>query len=199
MNTSKINVGVPQDYQEETLYQDLAKCQKIKLTDIKLNSIDFFLIELRDFFQILPIKKSCNCKIIVLFNKGEEKWVTDVINSGAAAYVKKNTSQIYKALKMISKYKIYIDEIAMKYFINDYRFIKDADIPEPTTITIKEKEVLQSLVDGYSTYLELSKVLKISEKTVSNHIHNILQKLNVESRTEAIVRALKQGWINITK
>ena len=88
----------------------------------------------------------------------------------------------------------------MNYFINDYRFIKDNELLEPnTTITIKEKEVLQSLVDGYSTYLELSQKLGISEKTVSNHIHNILQKLNVDSRTEAIVRALKRGWINITK
>lgn len=199
MNTSEINVGIPQTYQKDTLFQNLAKCHGINLTDIKLDTIDFFLIELRDFFRILPVEKSCNCKIIVLFNKGEEKWVTDVINSGAAAYVKKNTLRIYEALKMISEYKIYIDEIAMKYFINDYRFMKDTDIPEQTTITIKEKEILQKLVDGYSTYLELSKVLRISEKTVSNHIHNILQKLNVESRTEAIVRALKRGWINITK
>ncbi|MDO6657477.1 response regulator transcription factor [Anaerobacillus sp. 1_MG-2023] len=199
MNTSEINVGVPKTYQKDTFFQDLAKCHGINLTAIKLDTIDFFLIELSDFVQLLPVKKSCNCKIIVIFNKGEEKCVTHVINSGAAAYVKKNSFQIYKALKMLSKYKIYIDEVAMNYFINDYRFMKDREFLEPKNITIKEKEVLQGLVDGYSTYLALSKKLGISEKTVSNHIHNILQKLNVESRTEAIVSAIKRGWINITR
>lgn len=57
-------------------------------------------------------------------------------------------------------------------------------------LTNREKEVFELLKNNYSTK-EIAKKLKISEKTVRNHISNTIQKLGVQSRTQAIIELLK--------
>lgn len=65
-------------------------------------------------------------------------------------------------------------------------------------LTSREKEVFESLVKNESTK-EIAQSLGISEKTVRNHISNAMQKLEVESRTAAVVELLKIGEISIEK
>lgn len=63
-------------------------------------------------------------------------------------------------------------------------------------LTKREKEVFGLLVRNYST-LEIAQELKISEKTVRNHISNVMQKLGVKGRAGAVVELLKLGEISI--
>lgn len=63
-------------------------------------------------------------------------------------------------------------------------------------LTKREKEIFGLLINNKST-LEISKVLGISEKTVRNHISNVIQKIGVKSRTQAIITLLKNGLIRI--
>ena len=57
-------------------------------------------------------------------------------------------------------------------------------------LTSREKEVFLSLMDNYST-LEIAGQLGISEKTVRNHISNVMQKLGSKSRAQAVVELLR--------
>lgn len=57
-------------------------------------------------------------------------------------------------------------------------------------ITNREYQIFQLLVDGYTTN-EISNLLKISKKTVRNHISNVIQKLGVTNRNQAILELLK--------
>ncbi len=63
-------------------------------------------------------------------------------------------------------------------------------------LTTREKEVFSLLVRNYTTK-EISDRLYISEKTVRNHISNVMQKLEVASRTSAVIELLKLGEIEI--
>ena len=63
-------------------------------------------------------------------------------------------------------------------------------------LTDREKEVFLLLVKNYTTK-EIAEYLGISEKTVRNHISNAMQKLEVESRTAAVVELLKMGEIKL--
>ncbi|MDD3341765.1 MAG: LuxR C-terminal-related transcriptional regulator [Bacilli bacterium] len=63
-------------------------------------------------------------------------------------------------------------------------------------LTKREKEVFVLLVQNNST-LEIAKELGISEKTVRNHISNVMQKLGVKGRAGAVVELLKLGEISI--
>ncbi|PGN24277.1 response regulator transcription factor [Bacillus thuringiensis] len=64
------------------------------------------------------------------------------------------------------------------------------------TLTNKELEILNGLAKGYSNQ-ELSENLGLSHNTVKNHISNILTKLDVKDRLNAVLKALSYGWIKI--
>ena len=63
-------------------------------------------------------------------------------------------------------------------------------------LTKREKEVFDLLVQNKITK-EISEILNISEKTVRNHISNVMQKLGVKGRAAAVVELLKIGEISL--
>lgn len=63
-------------------------------------------------------------------------------------------------------------------------------------LTPREHEVF-SLLISIKTTKEIAEYLKISEKTVRNHISNVIQKLGVKSRSQAIIELLKIKEINL--
>jgi len=60
----------------------------------------------------------------------------------------------------------------------------------------REMEVLVCVVRGMSNK-EIASLLKISHQTVKNHVTAILRKFGVEDRTQAVVFALKRGWVTL--
>lgn len=65
-----------------------------------------------------------------------------------------------------------------------------------TLLTKREKEIFTLLINNYST-LEIAKTLNISEKTVRNHISNVIQKLGVSSRIQAVLELLRLKEIEL--
>lgn len=63
-------------------------------------------------------------------------------------------------------------------------------------LTPRELEIFELLIDNETTKT-ISNKLSISEKTVRNHISNVIGKLGVESRTQAIITLMKNGIINV--
>ena len=63
-------------------------------------------------------------------------------------------------------------------------------------LTVREKEVIELLILGKTTK-EIAKILKISEKTVRNHISNVMQKLGVKGRSSAVVELLRLKEIHL--
>lgn len=63
-------------------------------------------------------------------------------------------------------------------------------------LTTREKEVFELLVSGLTTK-EIASSLKISEKTVRNHISNVMQKLGVKGKANAVIELLKLNEIEL--
>ena len=63
-------------------------------------------------------------------------------------------------------------------------------------LTKREKEVFNYLILNYSTG-EISRLMGISEKTVRNHVSNVIQKLGVNNRTQAMVELVTLGEISL--
>ena len=63
-------------------------------------------------------------------------------------------------------------------------------------LTSRESEVFKLLVKNKTTK-EIAQILYISEKTVRNHISNVMQKLEVKGRTAAVIELVKLGEINL--
>ena len=63
-------------------------------------------------------------------------------------------------------------------------------------LTKREKEVFSLLVENKTTH-DIAEILGISEKTVRNHISNVMQKLQVKGRAHAVVELIRLGELNI--
>jgi DNA-binding NarL/FixJ family response regulator len=70
----------------------------------------------------------------------------------------------------------------------------DTDFPLFTPLSDREIEVLERIAAGGSNK-EIADTLKISTQTVKNHISSILRKLSLNDRTQAVLYALRRGWI----
>ena len=75
-------------------------------------------------------------------------------------------------------------------------FLLGRDFMNKKILTDREQEVFELLVLNKTTK-EIADELKISEKTVRNHISNTIQKLGVKGRAQAVVELLKLGEITI--
>ena len=64
--------------------------------------------------------------------------------------------------------------------------------PEAAVVTRRELEVLQLVADGLSNK-EIGRTLSITEGTVKNHVHNALEKLQLENRIQAAAYVVRQG------
>ena len=63
-------------------------------------------------------------------------------------------------------------------------------------LTDREHQVLSLLAEG-KTNKEIAEVLVISDRTVQTHLSNIFHKMKVASRTEAVLTAIRRGWITV--
>ena len=63
-------------------------------------------------------------------------------------------------------------------------------------LTNREKEIFLKLVENYDTKM-IAEDLNISDKTVRNHISNVIQKLGVKGRSQAILELIKMGEVSI--
>jgi DNA-binding NarL/FixJ family response regulator len=70
--------------------------------------------------------------------------------------------------------------------------VREAEPGDHEKLTTRELEILQQIVNGH-TNKEIATALFISEKTVKNHVTNILKKLDLSDRTQAAVYALRYG------
>lgn len=148
-------------------------------------------------------------KIIILSFYDDENYVTRVLQNGAAGYLIKDIGAkgLIEAVRVVAEGGSYLDPKVTKNIIKEYRrlteltsvsdHVSSQSYQRPLHIlTRRECEVLQLLADGNSN-TDISKVLFISDKTVKNHVSSILRKIKVNDRTQAVLKAIKRGWVKI--
>jgi two-component system, NarL family, response regulator DegU len=147
-------------------------------------------------------------KIIILSIHDDESYVTHAMKTGALGYMLKemDADAIVQAIKVVAAGGSYLHPKVTKNLVAEFRRLSakehlgsfhQAEIRRPYhLLTKRECEVLQLLTDGQSNRA-IGESLYISEKTVKNHVSSILQKMNVNDRTQAVVTAIKNGWVEV--
>jgi DNA-binding NarL/FixJ family response regulator len=115
------------------------------------------------------------------------------VQAGAIGYLLKDTqaADLRQAVKAAAKGMVQLPAPAARMLVNT---VCAPAAPDP--LTGREKTVLELVARGYSNK-EIARALKISDQTVKNHITSILRKLAVNDRTQAVVYALRRGWIKM--
>lgn len=206
-----MRVGLKSLFEENGDLQVVSEAQygKEALEKFKISHPDVVLMDigLPDITGIEATKQileqNTNAKVIILTSHLSEKEVIDSIESGARAYVMKdtNTEVLKMIIKTIKDGAIWIDPLAVPYLrdknstIIPQRQISRATFrSEHADLTQREYEVLKLIVDGKSNN-EIAEALTISSHTAKAHVCNIIQKLLVDDRTQAAVKALKEGLV----
>lgn len=197
-----------EDYPEIKIVAE-AQTAKEAFEKIRTNKPDVVLMDigLPDMNGIEATKKIINdyndIKVVILTSHLSEKEVLDSLIAGASAYVMKdiNTEILTMVLKTVKEGALWLDP-QVAPIIRD----KNAGVIPPrqlsranfkakhSNLTEREYEVLKLVVDGKSNN-EIAKELTISEHTAKAHVCNIIQKMVVDDRTQAAVKALKEGLV----
>lgn len=135
---------------------------------------------------------SPSTQVIVLTSFGEDEKVFSAIKAGALSYLLKNVSpgDLVNAVQAAHRGETQLHPEIAKKLMNELSLGPRRQTPEE--LTERELDVLKLIARGQSNR-EISHELVISEKTVKTHVSNILSKLQVADRTEAIIRAREAG------
>lgn len=157
------------------------------------------------------IEKFPESKVIILSIHDDENYVQHALKTGATGYLLKemDADALIEAVKVVADGGSYLHPKVTHNLVKEYRrlaveqvggndgYVQQVEIRRPLhLLTRRECEVLQLLADGKSNR-GIGEALFISEKTVKNHVSNILQKMNVNDRTQAVVVAIKNGWVEV--
>jgi two-component system, NarL family, response regulator LiaR len=136
-------------------------------------------------------------RILVLTSFAEDHQVFSAIKAGAMGYLMKDTSSeaLIQAIRDTYHNKPALQPEVARKLVADIQN-QSSQAHAETALTEREVEILQQLALG-RTNQEIADDLVLSERTVRTHITNILAKLGLSNRTQAVLFALRQGIAHI--
>ena len=170
-------------------------CQK--MPDVIL--MDIGLPDLSGIDATRQIKRLCpEVAVVALTIHEDEEYFFKMLEAGANGYVPKRAApeELMTAIRAAAANEVYIYPSLAKLLVRDYLSPEGSSAGRDSLddLTPREQEVLTHLAEGLSN-AEIGDLLTISPKTVARHRENIMQKLNLHSRTELVKYAIRKGII----
>lgn len=135
-------------------------------------------------------------RILVLTSFVTDEKVLPAIRAGASGYLLKDSApeDLVRAIRQVHRGESPLDpSVAGRVLL---ALSQPAAIPSPDALTARELDVLREVARGYSNQ-EIAGRLSLSEATVRTHISHILSKLQLASRTQATLYALREGLVSL--
>ncbi len=140
-----------------------------------------------------------SAKIIMLTVSDEEADLYEAVKNGASGYLLKDSSidEVAQAIRVVADGQSLISPSMAIKLLDEFKQMSRSDrqVPSPK-LTDRELEVLKLVAQGLNNR-EVAKRLFISENTVKNHVRNILEKLQLHSRMEAVMYAVREKLLDI--
>jgi NarL family two-component system response regulator LiaR len=147
----------------------------------------------------LILKNDESVGIIILTMYPQDEYVIEALKAGAKAYILKDTrsKELLEVIKAVHKGQAVIDPQMTTRLLDELRQMsrKQERHPPLQTLTDRERRILTLLAAGASNK-DIAVELELSERTVKNYLSVIFQKLQVNNRTEAAIRAMRDGLLN---
>jgi len=153
------------------------------------------------------IKAECpDVAILILTAHDDDEYVFALLEAGANGYLLKTAEieELVKAIRAVHAGQPALDPLITRKVVS--QFMSGKSLPDVMSavgdemegLTGRELEVLQMVGRGL-TNKEVAQRLFISDRTVQAHLSNIFSKLQVTSRTEAVMYGIRKGWITVDK
>ncbi|MBI3980324.1 MAG: response regulator transcription factor [Chloroflexi bacterium] len=137
-------------------------------------------------------------EMIVLTTYDSDEYIFQGIEAGARGYLLKGATRddLFKAIRAAARGESLLEPVVASKLVARFSQLS-RQAPPGEGLTEREMEVLKLMADGRRNK-EIARSLVVTEKTVKAHVSNILQKLGVSDRTEAVTTALRKGLIRLT-
>ncbi len=151
----------------------------------------------RQIRELLP-----NTKVLMLTISEQEEDLYEAIKAGASGYLLKEISveEVASAVRAVHAGQSLISPSMAGKLLSEFAtMVKRTDGRQPLLpprLTDRELEVLKLVAKGHNNR-DIARELLISENTVKNHVRNILEKLHLHSRMEAVVYAVRERLLDI--
>ena len=137
--------------------------------------------------------------VLVLTAYDYDEYVFAILEAGAAGYLLKNAraSELVDAVRRVHAGESVLNPVVARKVLR--RVVHSEPSPEEArgeSLTDRELEVLRLAAQGLSNR-QIADTLVVSPRTVQSHLANIFGKLQVGSRTEAVMVGLRRGWIEL--
>ena len=170
--------------------------------------MDMNMPEIDGITGIAEVEKlGLGTKVIALTGYDDPDLIFRAMKLGAKGYILKTmaSAQLIFALDEVAQGKVYLPSaLTTRFFDFFQKTFKAKDETENDAnnllneLTAREEEVLGLLVQG-ENYKNVAQKLFISETTVKTHVNNIFQKLQVSEKTQAVLYAINNGFLNRKK
>lgn len=190
----KIILGMDEDFEVIKVVDNgeaaVASCIKDKI-DVAL--LDVRMPILNGVLALKEIKEKTSCKTLILTTFDEEDYIKDAIKLGVNGYILKNNppDKIKEAIKVVYGGNSIMQDVVMQKIALNISEEKEVNIKKlGEKFTEREIEIMREISEGLSNK-EISNKLFISEGTVKNYITSILNKTNLNHRTQIAIYYLK--------
>jgi DNA-binding NarL/FixJ family response regulator len=163
--------------------------------------IDVAMPKLDGIEATRQIKALCPAvAVLVLSAYDDDQFVFGLLEAGAAGYLLKSVRgrEIVDAIRAVDAGESVLHPSVARKVLNRFASVSSrAQRKKPLELlTDREMEVMRLVTKGLSNK-DIADGLCLSVRTVQGHLANIFNKLRVSSRTEAVVHALKEGWVTL--
>jgi len=130
------------------------------------------------------------CSVVVLTSFGEVERINAALRNGAVGYLLKDAeaADVAAAIRAAVRGEVHLDSEIARRLTQDLR----CGPAGPALLTTRERQILALLGEGRSNR-EIANILVISERTARTHVSSVLSKLNLSSRTQAALMAIREG------
>ena len=143
-------------------------------------------------------------QVLVLTAYDDDQYIFSLLQAGASGYLLKTApmNELVKAIRLVRSGESPLDpSIARKVVVHmagdQASGISSGDEASPIQpLTSREQEVLQLLSRGLNNQA-IAEALYVSDRTVQAHLTNIFAKMGVSSRLEAVLTAIRRGWLTL--
>lgn len=139
-------------------------------------------------------------RVLILTTFSLDEYVYEALRAGASGFLLKNSApeQLIEAVRVVARGEALLDPAVTRQVIERFTAIPSPACPSATrdlgTLTPREREVLILMAGGLSN-AEIAAELVLGTGTIKTHVANVLMKLSLRDRTQAVVLAYESGLV----